>query len=106
MLVLGLSGAAVIFLSAEPERYDPLLNDPLGRKRYARQMQVIGGKANLLAADFNDWFGSLWQGRALGGTVAVITVAATLTFRFIATIPPPKSGTGLPAREPGLENKE
>ena len=91
MLVLGLSGAAGIFFSAEPERYDPLINDPLGRKRYARQMQVIGGKANLLAADFNDWFGSLWHGQALAGSMAVLTVVATLTFRFVATIPPAPS---------------
>ncbi len=86
LLVLGLGSALIIFLAAGPEQDDP--NDPLATKKYRREMQVIGGKANLVADDFQNWFAGLWQGRALAGTVVVLTVGATLAFRFIA-LPPP-----------------
>lgn len=87
LLVLGLGSALVIYLTAAPVVVDPLLGDPLANKKYLREMRVIGGQGNVLAAEFNDWFAGLWHGRELAGTVAVLTVAATLTFRFVATHP-------------------
>ena len=87
MLMLGLASALVIYLTAAPKVVDPLLSDPLANKKYQREMRVIGGQGNVLAAEFNDWFAGLWHGRKLAGTVAVLTVGATLTFRFIATHP-------------------
>lgn len=87
ILALGLGSALLIFLTAAPEVVDPLLNDPLANKKYQREMRVIGGVGNVLAADFNDWFASLWHGRKLAGTVAVLTVGTVLIFRFVATHP-------------------
>ena len=87
MLGLGLGSALAIYLTAAPERANRFQNDPLANKKYLREMRVIGGKGNVLAAEFNDWFAGLWHGRALGGTVAALTVGATLTFRFVATHP-------------------
>jgi hypothetical protein len=37
--------------------------------------RALGGKFAVLTAEFNDWFASLWHGRALAGTVAVLAVA-------------------------------
>ena len=85
LLLLGLAGATVIFILAPPELpEDPWRTDPLGQRRYARQMQVMGGKANLLSADFIEWFGGLWHGRNLAGTVAVLTLVTTGSYRFVA----------------------
>lgn len=96
-LIVALGAAAVlaIFLTAAPDEGDALRDDPLGRKKYAHEMKVIGGKANLLAADLQDDFLELWHGRALAGTVIVLTGIATLTFRFIVTLP---SGRPAPAK--------
>ena len=87
LLGLGLGAAFIIFLTATPVTIDPLLGDPLENKKYLRELQVIGGKANVLSAEFQDWFASQWQGQLLARTVAFLTVAATMVFRFIATHP-------------------
>jgi hypothetical protein len=88
LLLLGLGGALAIYLTAAPEVVDPLLGDPMANKKYMRELRVMGGQGNVLAAEFQDWFGGLWQGRELAGTVAVITVGVVLVFRFVATFPP------------------
>lgn len=85
LLLLGLGAAMIIYVLAPPESpEDPWRTDPLGQRRYARQMQVMGGKANLLSADFIDWFGERWHGRNLAGTVVVLTLVATGGYRFVA----------------------
>ena len=41
-------------------------------KKYVREMEIYGGKMNLLASELGNWFGGLWHGRSLAFTVAVI----------------------------------
>ena len=85
LFLLGLGSAGLIFILAPPDQPDdPWRTDPLGQRRYARQMQVMGGKANLLSADFIDWFGERWHGRNLAGTVVVLTLLTTGGYRFVA----------------------
>lgn len=92
LLLLGLGGAAAIYALAEPPEYDPLLADLHSNRKYKRELAVYGGRANVASAEFIDWLGGLWQGRNLAGTVAVLTVVATLGFRFVATPPPADPG--------------
>jgi hypothetical protein len=85
LVLAGMAGAVLIYALAEPEEPDdPWRTDPLAQRRYNRQMQVIGGKANLLSAEFMDWFAARWHGRNLAYTVAVLTVAVTGGYRFVA----------------------
>lgn len=87
LLLLGLGGAGVIYAFAEPADDDPLLADLHSNRKYKHELAVYGGKANVVSAEFMDWFGGLWQGRNLAGTVAALTVVATLGFRFVAAPP-------------------
>ena len=87
LLVLGLGSALVIYALAKPVAFDPLLGDTLGNKKFVHELRVIGGKGNVVAAEFMQWFGDLWHGPNLAGTVAVLTVVATLAFRFVAARP-------------------
>lgn len=96
LLLAGFGGALLIALTAVPPAEDPLLGDPRGNKKYLRELQVIGGKANVLAADFREWFSAQWEGRTLARTVAILTMGAVLLFRFV-TLPPPRAGA--PAAE-------
>ncbi len=97
LLAIGLTGAVLIYCFAPPPETDAFGNDPLNDKRTRRQLQVIGGKANELSADFIDWFGGLWEGENLAYTVAVLTVVATGVFRFVAVrLPPPASHSPKP----------
>ena len=91
LLLAGLGAALVIFLLAEPVVVDPLLGNPMDNKKYLRELRVMGGQGNVVAAEFQDWFAGLWQGRELAGTVAVLTVATVLGFRWVASHP------GMPA---------
>ncbi len=88
LLLFGLGGAAVIYVLADPPEDDPLLADLHSNRKYKRELAVYGGRANVASAEFIDWFGGLWHGRNLAGTVAVITVVVTLGFRFVAIHPP------------------
>ena len=89
ILVLGFAAAVVIYLTAQPPPGNPLGYDPLTTKTYIHDLEVYGGKANVLAAQFRDWFDSLWHGKQLAFTVAVLTVIAAGTFKFFATPLPP-----------------
>ncbi len=87
LLALGLGGALAIYLTAQPDVLDPLLGNPLGTKKYVHELRELGGRGNVLSAEFIDWFSGLWHGPRLGETVAVLTVLATLAFRFVAARP-------------------
>ena len=95
ILVLGFAAAVVIYLTAQPPPENPLGYDPLDTKKYLHDLEVYGGKANVLAAQFSEWFHGLWHGRQLGFTVAVITVIAAFAFKFFATpLPPDPEASG------------
>ena len=89
ILVLGFAAAVVIYLTAQPPPGNALGYDPLDTKRYLHDLEVYGGKANVLAAQFRDWFDSLWHGKTLAFTVAVLTMMAAFVFKFFATPLPP-----------------
>lgn len=63
-------------------------------KQYLRSMEMYGGKANLIASDFRQWFDGLWHGRTLAFTVAVLAVVVSLAYRFLATPLPPAEDEG------------
>ncbi len=89
ILVLGFAAAVVIYLTAQPPPANPLGYDPLDTKKYLHDLEVYGGRANVIAAQFRDWFDSLWHGKQLAYTVAVLTVMAAGAFKFFATPLPP-----------------
>jgi hypothetical protein len=91
ILLLGFAAAVVIYLTAKPPPGNPLGYDPMDTKRYLHDMEVYGGKANVLAAEFRDWFDSLWHGKRLGFTVAMLTVIAAFAFKFFTTPLPPSA---------------
>lgn len=87
LLLGGFVLAFILYLTVEPVPVDPLLGEPLASKKFRRELKVLGGQANVLSAEFQDWFAAQWQGRLLARTVAFLTVVVTLVFRFIATHP-------------------
>ena len=86
LLLIGLGSALVIYLTAKPEPPDPFGN-LLANKKYLHELRVMGGKANVVTAEFMNWFGGLWHGESLAGTIAVLTVGVTLVYRFFALHP-------------------
>jgi hypothetical protein len=57
-------------------------------KRYRRDLEMFGGKTALMFDDFYHWFTALWQGKALGQTVAWIGLFVSLgLYLFAGTLP-------------------
>jgi hypothetical protein len=98
ILVLGLGGALWIYVAAVLAPGDISGEDPTDSKQYQRQMELYGGKANVLAADLMRWLGSLWHGRRLALTVACATVAVAGGV-WLLTDPMPADGHERPSRD-------
>jgi hypothetical protein len=81
----GLASAAVIYRLAGSAPSLPYELEPGNSKRYLRALEAVGGKANVLATQFSDWFSGLWHGRSLAFTVAWISVFLAATFWFATT---------------------
>jgi len=95
ILAVGFAAAAVIYFVNASNETGFELEDS---KKYLREMEVYGGKANVLAAQLRHWFDGLWHGRSLALTVAVISVLLALAYEFLAT-PMPAGAEGESPRE-------
>ncbi len=93
ILLTGLGSSALIYLTATNDSgsvlgYEVVGGDtypirPEDSKMYAHDLELYGGKANLLANEFMRWFGGLWHGKSLALTIACITIVVSLVL-FIA----------------------
>ena len=84
ILAVGFVSAIVVYFAAGPEAENPL-GDPMQSKMYLHDLELYGGKANVLAAEFREWFTELWIGRNLAYTIAVLTILIVLAVRFVAS---------------------
>jgi len=84
ILLVGFGSAAAIYLTAGEAPADPFAEFEKSKK-FAYELERMGGKAALVANDVNRWFAGLWQGENLAFTVAVITMVIAGGYYFIAT---------------------
>jgi hypothetical protein len=91
VLIAGFGSAIAIYVAAAIHPESSKVYEPEDSKRYVREMELYGGKANVLASDFRQWFESLWHGRNLAFTVAVLTILLALGVLFFALPLPPVS---------------
>lgn len=85
ILAVGLGSAVALYLTAQSRPANPLGYEPEDTKKYLRQLELVGGKANVVASEFRRWFEELWQGRSLAFTIAVLTLLLAFGFWFFAT---------------------
>jgi len=94
ILLVGLSISIWIYLTADNDsrRFfgyeivggNAYLIAPENSKMYVHDLELYGGKANVLADEFMSWFVGLWHGKSLAFTVACITIFISLGFFFVA----------------------
>ncbi len=84
VFVLGLLAAVVIYLLAPEVDLDEIAYQEMATKQYERQIEMNGGKNLVLATQFTHWFGTLWHGRKLATSIAVLSVLAALLCRVLA----------------------
>lgn len=82
-MLVGMGASLYIYFTSQD--FADSLNDQLlaQSKPYDRALEVMGGKANLMAELFKRWFFDLWQGTHLAYTVAAITVLVSFCL-FVA----------------------
>ena len=101
ILLAGFGGAAILYLTAREAPADPFAEFEKSKK-FAYELERMGGKAALVANDFNKWFAGLWQGESLAYTIAVITIVIAAGYYFVATglaaeaVRLPKEGSATP----------
>ncbi|MGC2063834.1 MAG: hypothetical protein WA610_12720 [Thermodesulfovibrionales bacterium] len=85
ILLIGLGSSALIYLTADNEPDNDVFYEYQHSKKYKHDLELYGGKANVLANDFIRWFSGLWQGRSLALTSAVITLFISFGYFFVAS---------------------
>lgn len=94
ILLVGLGSALLIYLTAGNDS-DSVLGYtmeggnvyqimPENSKMYKHDLELYGGKANVLADELRQWFVGLWHGKSLAFTVACISIFISLGFFFVA----------------------
>jgi hypothetical protein len=81
VLIAGLAGSALAYVTTAPE--DEAAQEE--SKRYLYEMEYIGGKGNLLAAEIRQWFIGLWHGRGLAHMLAFVAIAGSVACFFLAS---------------------
>jgi len=88
ILLTGLVGAALVYQAATDDGGNAVGYEIVGgnvyaitpgdSKSYRHDLELYGGKAAVLADDFNRWFGGLWHGRSLAYTLALLAIGVAL----------------------------
>ncbi len=94
ILIVGLGSSILTYLTAGDESQTVLAYDSSGgyiyqvkpedSKIYMHDLELYGGKANVLMSDFTRWFTELWHGKSLAITIACITVLVAFGFFTVA----------------------
>jgi len=90
ILAVGLGSSIIIYLAADPVSELSPMYDFQNSKRYIHDLEVYGGKLNVLSDQLVRWFGGLWHGRALASTILCITLPISFLF-FLAGYYSPRS---------------
>ena len=87
VLLVGLGGAVYIYQTAAYDSKSVLGYEegggsvypitPEDSKMFLRDLELYGGKANVLAYQFRSWLVGLWHGKALAFTVACIAIVVS-----------------------------
>ncbi len=76
ILAVGFSAALCVYVADRVRPANPLGYEPLETKKYLHDLEAYGGKANVIAAEFREWFADLWYGERLAYTLVVLTLLA------------------------------
>ena len=85
ILTLGLGSAVFLYVTSSPPPHHPLGYDPFASKKYVRDLELYGGKLNVLAVECRQWLESLWRGKTLAYTLALLTVMLSSLVWFIGS---------------------
>jgi hypothetical protein len=95
-LIAGFVSAVIIYAMAPAPDSAELFYGMANSPQYQQQLEQIGGTGEVVLAEFHQWFDSLWHGKPLAYTVAVlgaaIAAACFLAGHFLFFETPPDHG--------------
>ena len=106
ILVVGLGGAAWLYQRAGNGVYGaygyevgdgtiyPIM--PEDSKMYRHNLEVYGGKLNVMMDDFSHWFSGLWQGKSLAFIIGVTAIMISYGFYYAANHLQPRGKSAHP----------
>jgi hypothetical protein len=94
ILLVGLGSAALIYSRAADTPYGALGYEtadgtiypimPEDSKMYRHNLELYGGKLNVVMDDFRRWFLGLWQGKSLAVIITCTTIIISFGFFYAA----------------------
>lgn len=92
ILGFGLSISVIVYVMAPPDDNEEdggmYVASIDNSKKYQLELERIGGKAALVAVEFNNWFAGLWHGKRLAGSLAVLSIGGSLLCFLASKVPP------------------
>jgi hypothetical protein len=85
IFLLGIGLAVVLYVTAASPSPHPLGYDPFTSKKYVRELELYGGKINVLGVELHQWLASLWRGKALAYIIVVLTLMLSALLWFIGS---------------------
>jgi hypothetical protein len=86
VLLIGLGGATLIYFTADDASENMSIYEFEHSKIYRHDLELYGGKINVLASEFMQWFDGLWHGRSFAYTLAFIAISISCVVVFIASL--------------------
>jgi hypothetical protein len=86
ILLVGLVGAALIYVFAADDGDTDRGSEIVSGRMYKHNLELMGGKFAVYADQFNQWFAGLWHGRPLAYMVAVLAVAIALVCFWVGRL--------------------
>jgi hypothetical protein len=84
ILLIGLGSSILLYMTAKDDSYRGLGYED--SKIYIHDLELYGGKANVLANEFIHWFFGLWHGKSLALTIACITIFISFGLFIVANL--------------------
>lgn len=97
ILVVGLGSAAFIYQRAVNNLYGEVTDETMHQimlqnsKLYRHNLEVFGGKLNVIMDDFRRWLNELWHGKSLAFIMACISIIISALFFYTANYLPQPS---------------
>jgi len=82
ILAVGFAAAVAVHFVNRARPENPLQGQ-LESKKYLHDLEIYGGQANVLAAEFREWFSGLWYGENLAYTIAALTLLSIGGVRLV-----------------------
>jgi hypothetical protein len=107
IMMVGLGSALLIYRTAEDNSYGALGYEEKGgtvypimpedSKKYLRDLELYGGKANVVMDELRRGFMGLWHGKSLAFTVAFITIFISFGVFYVANYLPSRLNSDVPS---------